>query len=107
MATIEELKIIARGVMKINHVAIECGDPLENENLHLLILKIDKLARHEAVRLLTYIIHVQQLQLAGAKIVYDPKNPFRDMINFEYLDSNIKSYPPRYNISDLEKEIKM
>ena len=90
----EELQRIANSVMSINHVGVQCDDIHHCENMHITILALDKLDKHEAIRLLIHVIHVQQLQLANAKIELDETNPFKDMSNFDYVDSFVRSYSP-------------
>lgn len=80
--------------MDINHVAVQCDDIHANEFLHQVILNLDKLDRYTSVRLLIHVIHVQQLQLANAEIRYDNDNPFKNMTDFEYIDSVVKNYSP-------------
>ncbi len=91
---VENLKKIANMIMNIDHVGMQCDDIHKCEQEHQAILALDKLERHVAVRLLMHVIHVQQLQLACAKIEYDTNNPFKDMVNFDYIDSYIKCNSP-------------
>jgi hypothetical protein len=90
----EELQKIASMVMGIDHIGVQCDDVHRCEEKHQAILAIDKLDKHDAIRLLVHIIHVQQLQLAGAKIVFDEENPFRDMVNFNHIDQYVRSNSP-------------
>ena len=90
----EEFQKIANMVMGINHVAVQCDDIHKCEEKHQAILALDKLDKHEAIRLLVHVIHVQQLKLAGAKIELDPENPFKDMDDFEHIDSYINCNSP-------------
>lgn len=84
-STAEELKEIVNKVMALNHVGIQCDNIHNCEEKHQVILSLDKLDKHEAIRLLMHVIHVQQLQLAGATVILDPENPFLDMSKFEYI----------------------
>ena len=90
----EKLQLIAKSVMSINHVGVQCDDIHHCENTHQTILALDKLDKHEAIRLLVHVIHVQQLQLANAKIEFDESNTFKDMVNFNNIDSYVRSYSP-------------
>jgi hypothetical protein len=90
----EKLQRIAKSVMTINHVGVQCDDIHHCENKHQTILALDKLDKHEAIRLLVHVIHVQQLQLAGAKIEFDATNPFKDMVNFNHIDSYVSCNSP-------------
>ena len=84
-STAEELRVIANSIMALNHVRIQCDDIHNCEEKHQAILSLDKLDKHEAIRLLVHVIHVQQLQLAGATVILDPENPFQNMTNFEHI----------------------
>ncbi len=94
MTSKADLKRVANMVMNIDHVGVQCDNLFKCEEKHQAILALDKLDKHEAVRLLVHVIHVQQLQLANAKIEYDPTNPFKDMVNFDCIDSYVKSNSP-------------
>lgn len=86
----EKYQRIAKSVMSINHIGVQCDDVHHCENKHQTILALDKLDKYEAIRLLVYVIHVQQLQLCDAEIVYNDNNPFRDMLNFEHIEEHVK-----------------
>jgi hypothetical protein len=90
----KELQRIAKMVMSIDHVGVQCDDIHKCEQKHQAILAVDKLKKHEAIRLLMHVIHVQQLQLYNAKIEIDESNPFSDMVNFEYIDNYVYSNSP-------------
>jgi hypothetical protein len=94
---LEELQQIANMVMSIDHIGVQSDDIHKCEQKHQAILAIDKMDKHEAIRLLMHIIHVQQLQLAFSKIEFDESNPFKDMVNFKHIDSYIKC-----NSTDME-----
>lgn len=81
-----ELQKIANEIMNLDHFGIQCDDIHRCEIKHQLILKLDKMSNHTAIRLLMHVIHVQQLQLLEADIEYDNNNPFKDMVNFEHID---------------------
>lgn len=87
-----ELQELANLVMSINHVQLQCDDIHAHEHKEMIIEKLFKLHKTEAVRLLMHVIHVQQLQLCGASIAYDVENPFKDMIDFAYIDSYVSSH---------------
>ena len=78
-------------IMAIDHLGVQCDDPMYCEQKHQAILAVDQLDKYEAIRLLFHIIHVQQLQLVGSKIEFDETNPFKDMVNFDYMDSYVSS----------------
>jgi hypothetical protein len=82
----KELQRLARMVMDIDHVGVQCDDIHKNEQMHQTILAIDKLDKYQAIRLLVHVIHVQQLQLANAKIEFDKNNPFKDMVDFDHIE---------------------
>lgn len=90
----EQYQKIAKSVMAINHMGVQCDNIHDCENKHITILALDKLDKHEAIRLLIHVIHVQQLQLVGAKIEYDEENPFNDMDDFEHITSYVSSNSP-------------
>jgi hypothetical protein len=90
----EEYQKIAKQVIDIDHVGVQCDDIHKCEQKHQAILAVDKLDKHEAIRLLVHVIHVQQLQLANAKIEFDQQNPFKDMVNFDYIDSYVSDNSP-------------
>jgi hypothetical protein len=90
----EELQHIANTIMSIDHVGVECDNIFKCEEKHQAILTLDKLDKHDAIRLLMHVIHVQQLQLAGAKIEYDVFNPFIGMEKFEYIEDVLKCNSP-------------
>lgn len=92
--TNDELKEIANMVMNIDHIGIQCDDIHMCEQKHQTILVLDKMDKHTAIRLLIHVIHVQQLQLANAKIEYDETNPFKDMINFNHISEYVKCNSP-------------
>ncbi len=94
---LENLKQIANMIMAIDHVGMQADDIYKCEHGHQAILALDKLDKHVAVRLLMHIIHVQQLQLCDANIEYSQTNPFKDMVNFDYIDSYIKGNSPEMN----------
>lgn len=79
--------------MRLDHMGVQCDDIHRCEEMHQTIRAIDKMDKHEAIRLLMHVIHVQQLQLVGAKIEYDAENPFKDMVDFKYITDNVKSFP--------------
>ena len=92
--TKQELQNIAYMVMNINHVGVQCDNIHICEQKHQTILELDKMDKHEAIRLLIHVIHVQQLQIVDAKIEYSEDNPFRDMVNFAYIDDDVKCNSP-------------
>jgi hypothetical protein len=94
MSKKEILQKIANAIMNIDHVGVQCDDIHKCEEKHQAILLVDKLDKHEAIRLLFHIIHVQQLQLANATIVLDETNPFKDMINFDAVENYISCNSP-------------
>jgi len=81
-------------IMDIDHIGVQCDDIHKCEQQHQAILAVDKLDKHDAIRLLFHIIHVQQLQLANAKIDFDETNPFKDMVNFDNIDFWISCNSP-------------
>ena len=91
-STAGELKELARKIMALNHVNIQCDDIHNCEEKHQAILSLDKLDRYEAIRLLMHVIHVQQLELAGATVILDPENPFRDMSKFEHIADYVHKF---------------
>lgn len=97
MSTKKELQKIAKMVMDINHMGVQCDNIFDCEQKHQTILELDKIDRFEAIRLLVHVIHVQQLQLIGAKIELDEQNPFKDMVNFDYIDTYVKNNSPDMN----------
>lgn len=90
----ENLQKIANTVMYIDHVGVQCDDIHECEKMHQVILEIDKLDKHEAIRLLVHIIHAQQLLLAGADINLDKTNPFKNMVSFDCIEDYVRGYSP-------------
>lgn len=90
----KELQRIANMFMDIDHMGVQSDNIHKCEQQHQAILAADKLDKHEAIRLLSHIIHVQQLQLVNAKIEYDEMSPFRDMVNFNYIDRVVKYNSP-------------
>ena len=91
---INNLRDIAVNILGIDHVASQCDDIHANEFKHQLILRLDKLDRFDAVRLLMRVIEVQQLSLANAEITLDESNPFKDMGEFKHIGQVITSYSP-------------
>jgi hypothetical protein len=90
----EELQSLCKSIMMINHEGVQCDDIHNCEYAHQLILKLDKMEHHDAIRLLMHIIEVQNLQYAGAKIEFDEENPFKDMDKFLYIDEVLKCNSP-------------
>jgi hypothetical protein len=90
----EEFQKIAKLIMDIDHVGVQSDHIHKCEQKHQAILAVDKLDKYEAIRLLVHVIHVQQLQLANAKIEFDEENPFKDMVNFTYIDSYVSNNSP-------------
>ena len=88
------LKDLCKDIYSLDHVAIQCDDVHECQRMHNVIMTLDNMDRHEAVRLLMHVIHVQQLQIANAEIVYDTTNPFVDMTQFNHIEQYVKSYTP-------------
>ena len=88
----QEMQDLAKKVMSLNHIGIQSDNIHYCEEMHQTLRELDKMERHDAVRLLMQVIHVQQLQLAGAKLEYNEHNPFKDMVNFNNIDSYVKSY---------------
>lgn len=94
MSKKETFQKIANDIMNIDHVGVQLDDIHKCEQKHQAILLVDKLDKHESIRLLFHVIHVQQLQLANATIVLDEKNPFKDMTNFDHIDHYISCNSP-------------
>ena len=90
----EELQKIANMVMSIDHVGVQCDDIHKCEEKHQAILALDKMDKYDAIRLLVHIIHVQQLQICDAKIELTQDNPFRDMVNFDFIDEQLRCNDP-------------
>lgn len=90
----EEYQKIAIKIMGIDHVGVQCDDIHKCEQKHQAILAVDKLDKYEAIRLLVHVIHVQQLQLANAKIEFDAENPFKEMVNFLHIEEYVKCNSP-------------
>ena len=86
----ENYQKIANMIIGIDHVGVQCDDIHKCEQKHQAILAIDKLDKHEAIRLLVHVIHVQQLQLVNAKIEFDVENPFKDMVDFNHIEEYVK-----------------
>ena len=78
--------------MVLDHMGVQCDNIHYCEEMHQTIRELDKMDKHEAIRLLMHVIHVQQLQLIGAKIDYDIENPFRDMVSFDYINDYVKNF---------------
>jgi hypothetical protein len=93
MTSKEQLQKLAMTVMSLDHMGIQC-DIHCCEQKHQAILALDKLDKHDAIRLLIHVIHVQQLQLVGAKIEFDESNPFKDMVMFEHIRSYVSLNSP-------------
>ena len=94
MTNKENLQRIAKMVINIDHVGSQCDDIHHCEYKHQTILELDKLDRYVAVRLLISVIEAQQLSLCGAKIELDNENPFRDMIEFNFIDMHVECNSP-------------
>ena len=90
----EEYQKIANKIMGIDHVGVQCDDIHKCEQKHQAILAVDELDKYEAIRLLVHVIHVQQLQLANAKIEFDAENPFKEMVNFLHIEEYVKCNSP-------------
>lgn len=88
------LKDLCKQIMGLDHMGVECDNIHYCEEMHQTIRLLDKMDKHEAIRLLMHVIHVQQLQLVGAKIEYHNENPFTDMVNFDYMDNTVKCFSP-------------
>jgi hypothetical protein len=91
---VAHLQKIAQMIVTIDHAAVQCDHIHACEHKHQATLELDKLDRHEAIRLCMHVIHVQQLQLVGAKIEYDEQNPFRRMQDFEFIGEYVKNNSP-------------
>lgn len=87
-----KLQDLCKRIMDLNHIGIQSDDVYYCEEMHQTIKELDRMDKHEAIRLLMHVIHVQQLQLTDAKIEYDINNPFRDMVNFDYINDYVKNY---------------
>lgn len=90
----EELQVLAKRIMDIDHVGCQSDDVHENENKHQIILELDKMDKFDVVRFLMHIIEVQQLQICDAEIRYTENNPFRNMVNFEHISEYLKNNSP-------------
>lgn len=90
----EEYQKIANMVMNIDHVGVQCDDIHRCEEKHQAILALDKLDKHEAIRLLVHVIHVQQLKLSNSKIEYSQSSPFNDMDRFDHIENYVNSNDP-------------
>jgi hypothetical protein len=95
MANKAQLIEIANMILSIDHVGVQVDDIHHCEHKHQTIMALDKLDKHEAIRLLMHVIHVQQLQLAGAAVKHDPLNPFKDMVDFKYIHRYLKENSPK------------
>jgi hypothetical protein len=82
----EDLQKIAHSIMDIDHYGCQADNIHKCEQKHRAIISLDKLDKHEAVRLLMHVIEVQQLRLINVDITPDPKNPFVDMQEFRNID---------------------
>lgn len=88
----EELQKIAKLIMSIDHVAVQT-DSLNSCNAMQEVINIlDNMDKKDAIRLLIHVIHVQQLQICDAEIKYSNDNPFKDMVNFKYIEQYINHY---------------
>ena len=83
---------LCKKIMGLNNIGVQCDNIHDCEEMHQTIRLVDKMDRHEAVRLLMHVIHVQQLQLVSAEIKYDEQNPFKDMVNFNYVESILNNF---------------
>jgi hypothetical protein len=90
----EKLQKVAKQVMNIDHIGVQCDDIHCCEFKHQTILELDKLDKYQAIRLLVHVIHVQQLQLVGATVEFDKHNPFKDMVELAHIDSYVSSNSP-------------
>lgn len=88
------LQKLCKRIMHLDHIAVQCDHLLACEEMHQTIKEVDKLDKNEAVRLLMHVIHVQQLQLAGAEIKYSEDTPFKDMVEFTGIETSVRSYSP-------------
>lgn len=87
-----ELKELCKKIMELNHMGVQSDHIHYCEEMHQTIRLLNKMDKHEAIRLLMHVIHVQQLQLVGAKIEFDNENPFRDMVNFDYINEYVRGF---------------
>ena len=94
MTSKDKLQKLAMMVMSLDHMGVQCDNIHCCEQKHQTILALDKLDKHEAIRLLIHVIHVQQLQLIGAKIEFDESNPFMNMVMFEHIRSYVSLNSP-------------
>jgi hypothetical protein len=94
MGNIEKLRDIVFNILEIDHIACQCDDIHACNFKHQVILSLDKLNKHDVIRLLMHVIEVQQLSLANAEIKLDESNPFKDMDKFNYISSIIKTNSP-------------
>jgi hypothetical protein len=87
-----ELQDLCKRIMGLDHMGVQCDNIHYCEEMHQTIRELDKMDKHEAIRLLMHVIHVQQLQLVGAEVKYDEQNPFLDMVKFDYIKVYINSF---------------
>jgi len=83
---------LCKKIMGLNHMGVQFDNIHNCEEMHQTIRLLDKMDRHEAVRLLMHVIHAQQLQLVSAEIKYDEQNPFKDMVNFDYVEGILNNF---------------
>lgn len=87
-------KELCKKILTINHIGVQCDNIHDCEEMHQTIKLLDNMDKHDAIRLLMHVIHVQELQLIGADVKYDEENPFKDMVEFECMETYIKSFSP-------------
>ena len=85
-----QLRSLCIDIMKIDHVSCEYDDYSACRYKHELILELDKLDKHTAIRLLMHVLDVKSL------VSMSPidGNPFLDMSDFRYLKSALNSNEP-------------
>jgi hypothetical protein len=87
MESKNKLKRLAQAINKIDHDKLQLDSESEHKKKERIFKELNELEKEKAIKLLFHVIHAQQLELLGAKVLYDVNNPCKTVIDFKFIDN--------------------
>jgi len=90
----KDLTTLAKEITNLNFFSIQSDSPDECQKAQFLINELDELPKKDVIRLLFHIIEVINL---NSNPNIDPLNPFKDMLEYKYIDGIVNCYQNERN----------